>query len=122
MSSTSHVKGLIELIGVLVIFVFVLGITYLTTRWMGGFQKGRMKNKNLQIIESISVGGNKTINIICVGKRFFVVAVCKDSVQLISEISEDELTDFSYRDDNSVLTQDSFKEIFSKMKEKLPKK
>lgn len=122
LSSTSRARGLVELIGVLIIFVFVLGITYLTTRWMGGFQKGKMKNKNLQILESLSVGGNKTLNIISAGKKYYVVAICKDSVQLISEISEEDLIDSSFDNDNGIMGQESFKEILSKMKNRLPKK
>lgn len=49
----------VQLIGALIIFAFVIGITYLTTRWMGGIQKGRNNNKNLHIIETIGVGNNK---------------------------------------------------------------
>ena len=54
----------VQLIGALIIFAFVIGITYLTTRWMGGIQKGRNNNKNLHIIETIGVGNNKMISIV----------------------------------------------------------
>lgn len=119
--SSSHVKSLVELIGVLVIFVFVLVITYLTTRWMGGFQKARLKNKNLSLIETIGVGNNKTISIVEVGKKYIVVAVGKDSVTLLTELKEEELKDFSFMEEG--MTQSgNFQEILSKLKAKMPKK
>ena len=65
LSSSFH--SLVQLIGALIIFAFVLGITYLTTRWMGGFQKSRSNNKNLHIIETINVGNNKYISIVEAG-------------------------------------------------------
>ena len=96
LASTSQGKNLLELVGVLIIFVFVLLITYLTTKWMGGFQKAKFKNRNMQILETISIGNNKTLSIVSVGKRYFVVAVGKDNVQLISEIQEEDFTDCSF--------------------------
>lgn len=119
--SSSHVKSLVELIGVLVIFVFVLVITYLTTRWMGGFQKAKLKNKNLSLIETIGVGNNKTISIVEVGKKYIVVAVGKDSVTLLTELKEEELKDFSFVEEGMTQTG-NFQEILSKLKAKMPKK
>ena len=119
--SSSHVKSLVELIGVLVIFVFVLVITYLTTRWMGCFQKAKLKNKNLSLIETIGVGNNKTISIVEVGKKYIVVAVGKDSVTLLTELKEEELKDFSFVEEGMTQTG-NFQEILSKLKAKMPKK
>ena len=119
--SSSHVKSLVELIGVLVIFVFVLVITYLTTRWMGGFQKAKLKNKNLSLIETIGVGNNKTISIVEGGKKYIVVAVGKDSVTLLTELKEEELKDFSFVEEGMTQTG-NFQEILAKLKAKLPKK
>ena len=56
-------ESFLQLIGVLLIFVFVLAITYFTTRWMAGIQKGRTNNKNLKILESIGVGNGNLVGI-----------------------------------------------------------
>lgn len=112
----------VQLIGALIIFAFVIGITYLTTRWMGGIQKGRNNNKNLQIIESISVGNNKMICIVEAGTEYLVVSVGKDEVHLLAQLTRDQLKDFSFENQKTVETQESFAEILSKIKDKLPKK
>lgn len=112
----------VQLIGALIIFAFVIGITYLTTRWMGGIQKGRSNNKNLHIIESISVGNNKMISIVEAGTLYLVVSVGKDEVHLLAQLTRDQLKDFSFEEQKTVETQESFAEILSKIKDKLPKK
>ena len=114
--------GFVQLIGALIIFAFVIGITYLTTRWMGGIQKGRSNNKNLHIIESISVGNNKMISIVEAGTVYLVVSVGKDEVHLLAQLNRDQLKDFSFEEQKTVETQESFAEILSKIKDKLPKK
>ena len=113
----------VQLIGALIIFAFVIGITYLTTRWMGGIQKGRNHNKNLRIIEMIGVGNNKMISIVEVGTVYLVVSVGKDEVHLLTQLNREQLKDLSFDEQKTCeIQQESFSEILSKLKDKLPKK
>ena len=120
LSSSFH--SLVQLIGALIIFAFVLGITYLTTRWMGGFQKSRSNNKNLHIIETINVGNNKYISIVEAGTVYLVVSVGKDEVHLLTQLTREQLKDFSFEHVEEKESQESFTEILEKHKDKLPKK
>ena len=120
LSSSFH--SLVQLIGALIIFAFVLGITYLTTRWMGGFQKSRSNNKNLHIIETINVGNNKYISIVEAGTVYLVVAVGKDEVHLLTQLTREQLKDFSFEHVEEKESQESFTEILEKLKDILPKK
>ncbi len=61
-----------QLIGVLLVFLFVLVITYATTRWIAGYQQGVMKNRNIQVIETFRVNNNKYIQVLQVGKKYMV--------------------------------------------------
>ena len=120
LSSSFH--SLVQLIGALIIFAFVLGITYLTTRWMGGFQKSRSNNKNLHIIETINVGNNKYVSIVEAGTVYLVVSVGKDEVHLLTQLTREQLKDFSFEHVEEKESQESFTEILEKLKDKLPKK
>ena len=86
---------------------------------MGGIQKGRNNNKNLHIIETIGVGNNKMISIVEAGTVYLVVSVGKDEVHLLAQLTREQLKDFSFE---TVETQESFSEILSKLKDRLPKK
>ena len=79
----SNWDSFFQLIGVLLIFLFVLAITYVTTRWIGQYQQGMMQNKNIQVVETFRVSNNKFIQIIQVGKKYLVISVCKDVVNSV---------------------------------------
>ena len=113
----------LELIGVLLIFVFVLAITYLASKWMAGYQKGKMKSKNLQIIETIPAGTNKMICLVKAGTEYLVVSVGKDEIHPLMTLKEEQLTDLSFLSEgNGSLTGESFQEIFGQLKEKMSSK
>lgn len=115
----SSLDSFVQFITVLVIFIFVLIITYFTTRWMAGIQKGRSFNKNLRIIETISAGNNKMISIVQAGEKYLVVSIGKDEVHYLTELKQEELKDLSFMNpDNQNDKQDPFAEIFGRLKEK----
>lgn len=115
----SSLDSFVQLITVLVIFIFVLIITYFTTRWMAGIQKGRSLNKNLRIIETISAGNNKMISIVQAGEKYLVVSIGKDEVHYLTELKQEELKDLSFMNpDNQNDKQDPFAEIYGRLKEK----
>ncbi len=109
--------NLFQLISVLIIFVFVLAITYLTTRWMAGFQKSKANNRNLKIVETICVGNSKYVSIVSAGSKYIVVSVGKDEVNFLTEITEDELVDLSFKNEIAKeFPKDSFSSILDKFK------
>ena len=115
----SSLDSFVQFITVLVIFIFVLIITYFTTRWMAGIQKGRSFNKNLRIIETISAGNNKMISIVQAGEKYLVVSIGKDEVHYLTELKQEELKDLSFMNpDNQNDKQDPFAEIYGRLKEK----
>ena len=123
-SLSSSMDSFIQLISALLIFVFVLLITYFTTRWIGNYQKVHMKSKNLQVIESLSAGTNKSICLIKAGTQYLVVAIGKDEIHPLATLTEDQLTDYSFMEvgTQNVATGESFQEILGQLKEKMSKK
>ena len=119
LTSTSTLESFGQLIKVLLIFVFVLAMTYYVTRWIGGYQKAHSYGKNLKLVETMNLGSNKMISIVRAGSKYLVVAVGKEEMSLLAELSADEVQDLT---DNETVTQESFQEIFNKLKDKLPKK
>ena len=119
---SSSIESFIQLIGVLFIFVFVLLITYFTTKWMGNIQKGRFSSSNLLLIETISIGNGKLICLLEAGTVYLVVAVGKDEVSLLARLSKEELKDVSFLNNKeSEHISGSFQEVLEKVKEKIPK-
>ena len=77
----------------------------------------------MHIIETIGVGNNKMISIVEAGTVYLVVSVGKDEVHLLAQLTREQLKDFSFESQQkTVETQESFSEILSKLKDRLPKK
>ena len=112
-----------QLIGVLLVFLFVLVITYATTRWIAGYQQKDKKNRNIQVIETFRVNNNKYIQVLQVGKKYMVISVCKDTMNILIELSEDDLIwKPSEGEFQGSKVNQNFQEILSRLKEKIPRK
>jgi len=120
---SSSLDSFLKLISVLLVFVFVLAITYAVTRWTAGYQKGRMKSKNLQILETIPAGTNKMICLVKAGTEFLVVSIGKDEIHPLMTLKEEQLTDFSFMNEGDTsVTGESFQDILGQLKEKMSTK
>ena len=82
----------VQFITVLLLFVFVLAVTALVTRWIGGYQKGKSAGMNMELLEAIRLSNNKYIQLVRVGRKYLALAVCKDTVTMLSEIPEEDLS------------------------------
>ncbi|MBQ7562937.1 MAG: flagellar biosynthetic protein FliO [Lachnospiraceae bacterium] len=76
---------------VLFAFVFVLAITLLGTRLVGNYQKRQSYSRNFESIEAYGLSNNKYLQLVRIGQKYFVLAVCKDSVSVVTEVKEEEL-------------------------------
>ncbi len=119
----SWLSSLGQLMGVLAIFIIVLLLTWLTTRFIAGYQQGQVRNQNLKIIETLRLTANNYIQIIEAGDVYLVIAVSKDHVEKLAEISKDRL-EIGTTDAAETKTDmaESFRDILDKVKHHIPKK
>ena len=111
LSVAGEMDGYVQFLTVLLLFVFVLAITYVVTRWIAGYQKNRAGSGNLEIIETCRVASNKYIQIVRAGEKYLVIAVGKDEVHMLSELSAIEL-DLRRED----VQTSGFADVFEKIK------
>ena len=123
-SLSASLESFLQLISALLIFALVLLLTYFTARWVGSYQKVRMRSKNLQVIESLSVGNNKSICLLKTGTEYLVVAVGKDEIHPLATLQEEQLTDISFLNEgvDTTVSGESFQEILGQLKDKMSKK
>ena len=116
-------KNVGQLCSVLLIFIFVLFLTYFVTKWIAGYQQSRVFHRNLRIVETMKLSTNKYIQIIEVGDVFLVLGISKDHIEKLAELKKDQLCDFSSEaiSQNMDLKQ-NFSDIFESVKKHLPKK
>ncbi len=107
--TSNNWEGYAQFITVLIIFVVVLGVTAVTTRYIANYQKQSGRNANIEILETIKVSTTKYIQLVRIGDTYVAMAVCKDTVTKLCEIPKEQLK-ISNPGDASVK---SFKEMLS---------
>lgn len=117
---SSRIEAFAQLLTLLIIFIFVLAVTYYVTRFVGNYQKNKLSGSNINILETMRIANNKYIQIVKIGSRVFAIAVAKDTVSYLCELDEDELI---YKESSSgkmLINNDNFKEILEKFKKDKP--
>jgi flagellar protein FliO/FliZ len=118
----SSFESFLQLLWVLLIFVFVLAVTYFALRWMGKYQKTHSRNQYLAIIETIPAGSNKMIGIVQAGTKYLVVSIGKDEIRLLAELTEEEFVRLPNASGEGGTTQGNFQDILNNLKNNFPKK
>lgn len=119
-SMSSRIEAFAQLLTLLIIFIFVLAVTYYVTRFVGNYQKNKLSGSNINILETMRIANNKYIQIVKIGSRVFAIAVAKDTVSYLCELDEDKLI---YKESSSgkmLINNDNFKEILEKFKKDKP--
>lgn len=109
---TSSLDSFVQFITILLLFFFVLVITYVVTRWVSGIQKVQMTGKNMELVETMRISNSKYLQIIRVGEKYLVIAVCKDTVTMLTELSPEEISPDCSNEGKAL----SFREMLEKMK------
>lgn len=117
-SQSSRFESIWQLISVSIVFLIVLGLSYYTTRWISKIQKKQSYNKNIQVIETFKITTNKYIQIIRTGEKYLVIAIAKDNISMLTELTEQQL---NLTMDEEV-SNETFGEILNKIKELKHKK
>ena len=107
-------NSIVQFLTALLVFVFVVALTYFTVRWVGTYQKVQAGNKNFEVIDTCKVTANKYLQIVKVGSRYFLIGIGKDELTFLTELTADDL-------DLSVNPgfQDNFQKLLHKAKDKV---
>lgn len=111
---SDSVDSYVQFMTVLILFLFVLVITYWVTKWTAGYQKSQNANANMEILDTIRLSNNKYVQIVRVGRKYLAVAICKDTVTMLTEIPEQDLV-FS---EKNLSKGQGFKEVLEKIQKK----
>ena len=119
-SLTDGVNSIVQLLTLVFIFVFVLAIAVIATRWIVKYQRGAAvatindasRVTNIEIVETYRLTIDKYVQIIRVGERYLAIAIGKNEVSLLTELSQDELH-FVTENPNAMI---DFAGLFTKFK------
>lgn len=114
-TAQSSMRSLFELLGLIIIFVIVLVVCYYTTKFVAGRQLVQKKMGNFEIVETFAISQNKYLQLIRMGNKYVVISVAKDTVNFITELTEDEVCQIQK---STSVSGKSFKEVLSGLSKK----
>lgn len=105
-------RGFFELLGITLIFLLILVASYYTTKWIGKSDLVNRSAKNIAVLETYRISPGKVIQIVRTGKKYIVIGVTKDHIEVLTELSEDE-----YEEPASITNQElKFQDVLSLVK------
>lgn len=88
----NRTNSVLQFVTVFLIFIFVIVITWGTTKWIAKIQKGQMTGGvNIEVIETQRINTDQYLQIVRAGNKYVLIAVGKTETHMITELSEDEL-------------------------------
>ena len=116
LSSTSRrVDSIGQLLTVILIFIFVLALTYFATKLTAGLQKGRLAGSNVEVLETFKIAPTKYIQVVRIGEKYFSYVVCKDTVTLLGEMTKEDVSALDKAETGTTVNM-NFKEILDKFR------
>ncbi len=108
---SDRAESITQFLTVILVFVLVLVLTYLTTRFVGSYQKTRALTRNFEVIETYRITNGKYLQIVKIGKKYVVIGIGKDDITNICELSEDDIKPIP---ESSGQSFESFRSILEK--------
>ena len=105
----STFAGIFKLIFLVIIFIVILVLSYLVTKWYANSGLVKNKTNNIEIKESFQLAPGKTISIVRIGEKYVALAQFKDNVVKLAELTEEELI----LNREVEISDSSFKDVFS---------
>ncbi len=107
----STFASVFKLIFLIIIFVVILALSYIVTKWYANSGLVKNRTNNISVVENFQLSPGRTISIIKIGEKYVAIAQHKDSIVKLTELTQEQL-DFNEK----VEIQDtSFKNVFSNM-------
>ncbi len=89
--ASGSLESVARLLTTLLIFAFVLFITFWTSKFVAGYQKQKMVTGNMEVVETVRIAPNKYLQIVRAGEQYYMIALGKDTVSLIAQLDPEEL-------------------------------
>ena len=91
LAASDRAESFTQFLTVILVFVLVLVLTYLTTRFVGSYQKTKAATRNFDVIETYRITNGKYLQIVRIGSKYVVIGIGKDDITRICELSEEDI-------------------------------
>ncbi|SES62940.1 flagellar biosynthetic protein FliO [[Clostridium] polysaccharolyticum] len=109
----SNGNDFFELLGIMLIFVLIIVACYYTTKWIGKTNLVNRSAKNITVLETYHNAPGKVIQVVKAGKKYIVIGVTKEHMEMLTELSEDE---YEEQQVSEAIEEFKFQDVLLKIK------
>ena len=104
---------ILQLVTILILLILVMAAAFFVARYIGRVQQGTRSGNNIEVIETYRLSPNIYTQILRLGKTYVAIAVSKDTVTKLAELTEDEILQMT---EDSSQKAGSFTDILARLK------
>lgn len=108
----STFDNVLQLLGLVLLLILILIAAYYTSRFVGRYKLGQLKDSNIQVIEIYRISTNKMLQIVKIANKYVVLGISKEQITYITELDESQVLTHDAKEEE----KQSFKQIFDKFK------
>ncbi len=111
---------IVRLITFIFLFLIVIGGAYFTTKYISGKNRSFMQQKNLKVIERISLGVDKSIYLINLENQYYLLTTTKNNIGLIDKFDKESINIVEQLEKNNggnMVFNDYFKKYLKNQKD-----
>ncbi|NLO10747.1 MAG: flagellar biosynthetic protein FliO [Clostridiales bacterium] len=110
----STTNNVLQLLGLVLLLIVILIAAYYTSKFVGRYKMGQLKDSNIQVIEAYRISTNKMLQIVKISNKYVVIGISKDNITYITELDESQVLTHEIKEGE----KQSFRQIFEKIKGK----
>jgi len=84
------IDDILKIIFFLLGFCALLFLAYVTARYIGQKQMRTMQGKNISVVETVMLGGDKRLHLVRAGNSYVLIATTSKSVEFLTNVEMDE--------------------------------
>lgn len=78
--------GFLDYLGILIVFCAILFLAWLTTRLIGRRFAGDVRNRRMQVVETLPLGMDRSLLLVRVGQRHYLLATGRGRTDFMAEV------------------------------------
>lgn len=102
----------LQIVLLLLGFGSILFLTYVTTRYIAGKSGRALKGRNIQIVETVSLGLDKRIHLVKAGNQYILISSTSRHIEFLSNVNIEE--ENQTQEVSGLQNVFNFKELFDK--------
>lgn len=104
---------ILTFLGLIIAIGVILLLSYIFSKYIGHKVMGYSNSANIKIIDRIAIGQDKSLAIVEVGKKYYLIGISSSNINMLNELSLDDLDNIQGSNKKGEEDLPQFKSVFT---------